>query len=277
MSTAAATTPHPRALPAAEPPRRTPRQLARIYLLEARYELLKVLRLPAFAVPTVAFPLVFYCLFGLVFRGAGPGGTPMAVYLLATYGAFGVIGAALFGFGVNVAVERGQGWMLLKRATPMPPLAYFAAKMAVAMVFSLLVVIGLFTLGATLGGVRLPLATWVTLAASLVAGAIPFCAFGLALGYLAGPNSAPAVINLLYLPMAFASGLWFPVEALPGWLQRIAPWLPAFHLGQLGLGALGLPVRVAAGQAALALAVFTIVSLAAASLGYRRDRGRTYG
>ena len=41
----------------------------------------------------------------------------VATYLLATYATFGVIGAALFGFGVGVAVERGQGWMLLKRAS----------------------------------------------------------------------------------------------------------------------------------------------------------------
>ncbi|HEX2251964.1 MAG TPA: ABC transporter permease [Thermoanaerobaculia bacterium] len=279
MSATATTTRSPASpLPiAAEPPRRTPRQLATIYALEARYEMLKVLRLPMFAVPTLAFPLVFYCLFGLAFRGGGPGGTPMAVYLLATYGAFGVIGAALFGFGVNVAMERGQGWMLLKRATPMPPGAYFAAKTAVALLFSMLIVIGLFTLGATLGGVRLPTDTWIGLALSLVAGAVPFCAFGLALGYLAGPNSAPAVINLLYLPMAFASGLWLPVEALPGWMQQIAPWLPAYYLAQLGLGALGLPVRVSAGAAVAALAAFTVISLAIARLGYRRDHGRTYG
>ena len=39
----------------------------------------------------------------------------------------------------------------------------------------------------------------------LVIGALPFCAIGLAFGYLVGPNSAPAVLNLVYLPMAFAS------------------------------------------------------------------------
>ena len=48
-----------------------------------------------------------------------------------------LIMAALFGFGVGVAVERGQGWLLLKRATPMPPLAYLLAKMATAVAFGL--------------------------------------------------------------------------------------------------------------------------------------------
>ena len=36
---------------------------------------------------------------------------------------------------------------------------------------------------------------WLTVA--LVAGSIPFCAIGLALGFAAGPNSAPGHISML--------------------------------------------------------------------------------
>ena len=94
----------------------------RTYVLEARYEFLKLLRMPGFALPSITFPAMFYVLFGVLFGGRSFGGGSMATYLLATYGAFGVIGAALFAFGVAVAVERGQGWMMLKRASPMPPM-----------------------------------------------------------------------------------------------------------------------------------------------------------
>ena len=81
------------------------------------------------------FPVLFYAAVRGVFGGAGRRRHhDGATYLVVTYGAFGVIGSALFGFGVGIAVERGQGW-LLKRATPMPPIAYFAAKMVMAMVF----------------------------------------------------------------------------------------------------------------------------------------------
>ena len=117
----------------------TKRNLVRIYALEAKTEFLKLWRLPAYSVATLVFPLMFYVIFGVTFGGsAGP--VSVATYLLATYGAFGIIGAALFGFGVGVAVERGQGWMRLKRASPMPPTAYFVAKIAMALFFSLLIV-----------------------------------------------------------------------------------------------------------------------------------------
>lgn len=252
--------------------------LARIYALEAKYEFLKVLRLPMYAIPTITFPLVFYLLFGVAMKGRFSSSSfDMATYLLGTYGAFGVIGAALFGFGVGVAVERGQGWMLFKRATPMPPLAHLVAKLCMALLMSSLVVAGLFLLGATLGGVHLPLAKWLALFAVLVAGAIPFGAIGLAIGYWAGPNSAPAIVNLLYLPMAFCSGLWIPVQALPGFLQKLAPYLPPYHSSQLALKVIGLDRGGSVGTSIAALAIFSVAALALAWVGYRRDEGKTFG
>lgn len=258
------------ALPAAQHP-----SLARIYLLEARLEFLKLWRMPAFAIPTLAFPVLFYVFFGLTFKT--PGSFSMATYLVATYGAFGVIGASLFGFGVGVAVERGQGWMLLKRASPMPPGAYFAAKIAMSVLFGSLIIAMLYTLGALFGGVALSASAWVLLAAVHVLGALPFCAMGLALGYFAGPNSAPAIVNVIFLPMAFLSGLWIPIQVLPELVQSIARFLPAYHFAQLTLKVIdadqGQPVAEHLGY----LAALTVVSLVLARIGLRRDQDQTYG
>ena len=198
--------------------------MLRIHWLELKCEFLKMFRIPAYVVPTLAFPLLFYVFFGLAFGGKG-GPSPMATYLIATYGAFGVIGASLFGFGVSVAVERGQGWLQVKRATPMPLSAWFGAKIGMALLFSIIIVTGLSILGIAFGGVHLAPAAWPLLFLTLVAGALPFCALGLMIGYLAGPNSAVAIVNIIYIPMSFASGLWIPMQFLPKFLQRIAPSL----------------------------------------------------
>jgi ABC-2 type transport system permease protein len=249
--------------------------LARIYRLEAKLEFLKVLRMPAFAIPTLAFPVLFYSFFGLVFKS--PGAISFATYLMATYGAFGVIGASLFGFGVGVAVERGQGWMLLKRASPMPLGAYFAAKIAMSALFGALIIAMLYTLGAVFGGVEMPLSSWALLAVVHIAGALPFCAMGLALGTAAGPNSAPAIVNIVYLPMGFLSGLWIPIDALPDLIQKIARALPAYHYAQLALRVVeadqGRPLAEHLGY----LAIFSGVCLLLAWVGLRRDRDQTYG
>jgi ABC-2 type transport system permease protein len=253
------------------------RSLLRIYALEARYEFLKQLRMPAYVVPSLAFPLVFYFMFGIALPHGSGGPFDIPTYMLATYGAFGVMNVSLFGFGVGVATERGQGWMLFKRASPMPPVAYFAAKLATILVFSLIMVSALFVLGATAGGVRLPAGTWASLLGVLVLGTLPFAAFGLAVAYWAGPNSAVAVLNIIALPSAFGSGMWIPIQMLPPVIRKVALFLPPYHYAQLALHTLGLDRGGAVPIHVFALAAFTAASLLLAWIGFRRDEGKTFG
>lgn len=247
------------------------------YLLETKYELIKALRMPQYSLPTLLFPVVFYIFFGVVFGGKSTGGVKMGEYLIATYGTFGVIGAALFGFGVGVAIERGQGWLEVKRTTPMPIQAYFIAKMVLAMVFSTIIVLLLFAVGTYYGTVSLTLLVAVKLLAILVSGSITFCALGLALGFILGPNSAAPIVNLIYLPMAFLSGLWVPIAALPQSLQELALWLPPYHLSQLALRVIGASRGESVALHTGAMIVGALLFSTIAYAGYRQDEGKMYG
>jgi len=249
-----------------------------MYWLEARYELVKLGRLPAYAIPTIAFPVMFYLLFGIAMSGTRmTGGRNISGYLLATYGAFGAIGAGLFAFGVGVAVERAQGWLLVKRASPMSLCAYLFGKVVASMAFAGVIVAVLAFCAAALGGVRMAPAQWTMLFAALVLGTAPFCAIGLALGYAAGPNSAPAIVNLVHLPAALASGLWMPLDLLPAPMRVLGPWLPQYHLGQLALTITGGAREPNAAAHVMALALWGVAGVAAAAWAYRRDEGKLYG
>ncbi|MGH8163715.1 MAG: ABC transporter permease, partial [Rhodanobacteraceae bacterium] len=215
-----------------------PMRVTRAWLLEAKYEFLRLLRTPQFALPTILFPSMFYLLFGVLLNHPGHGFDP-AAYMLAGYSAFGVMAPGLFGFGVVVANEREQGLLVFKRALPMPPGAYLAAKMLMAMLFAGIVTLLLMVLAANLGHVRMPTGDWVGLLVTCVLGVLPFCAIGLFIGTLVGGQGAPAVVNLIYLPMAFRSGLWIPIQFLPGFMQQLAPLWPAYHLGQLAYAVTG--------------------------------------
>ncbi len=250
-----------------------------IYLKEAKYEFLNRLRLRAYSLSTILFPVMFYVLFGLVLnrKDAPVGGTTITTYLIATYGTFGVMGASLFGTASGLAAERGLGWLQVKRASPMPPFAYFAAKVALGMIFSAIVVLLLMLLGSTFGAVRLPLLDAAKLLAILVAGSLPFCAMGLAIGYFVGPNSAVATINLIYLPLSFCSGLWFPIMFLPKLMQQVAHFLPPYHLAQLALGVVGAGQHESNLTHWEALIGFSLICLGVARLGFQRDEGKMYG
>jgi len=236
----------------------------RLYLHEARYECLRLLRTPSFALPTLIFPLMFYLLFGVLLNRANPDASR---YLMASYSVFGVMGPGLFGFGVSLALDRERGLLSLKRALPVPAGAPLAAKMVMAMGFALCIGVLLMLAGRMLGGVQLSLAQMVTLLAIDVLGVLPFCALGLLIGTLVSGSGAPAVVNLVYLPLALLSGLWLPLSVLPPFFGQIAPLWPAWHLGQLALKVVGQD-----GGHPAWLHVLVLIVVTAACLGLARRR-----
>jgi ABC-2 type transport system permease protein len=231
------------------------------YALEAKYEFLRVLRTPAFAAPTLLFPPLFYLLFGILLNHGNSGA---AHYLFASYSVFGVMAPSLFGFGVGIAIERERGWLALKRVAPMPPGAYLFSKMAMAMLFVAIIYAILAAMAYGLGGVRLAPVQWLLVAAIALLGAMPFCALGLMIGAKANANAAPAFVNLIYLPMAFLSGLWMPLTMLPKIIGQIAPVWPAYHLNQLALMSVGQIPVADVGVHLLWLGGFTAICFAIA-------------
>jgi ABC-2 type transport system permease protein len=210
------------------------------YLREMRLEFLKSLRTPAFSVPTLFFPVMFYVLFG-VFLGAMRGQAGQAAHTFATFGVFGAMGPGLFGFGVALAIEREQGLLTLKQALPQPPGAYLLARAFMAMVFVFVIAVLLTIMAITLGKVPLTAGQIVQLLLIDTLGALPFCAIGMYLGALVSGQASPAIINCVFLPMAFLSGLFVPLQFMPAVLQQLAPVWPAYHLAQMALETVGQP------------------------------------
>jgi len=213
--------------------------LATIYVKETRYEFLKLLRTRQFSLATIGFPVMFYVLFGLSNRRVVDGDVHVATYLLGGYACFGLIGAALFGIGVGMAGEINAGWLELKRASPMPPAAYLFAKCMTAIAFGIVIVSILIALGVTMGGVSIGPSEMARMMGLSVAGSVTFASMGLLLAQIVPANAAPGIVNLIYLPMSFLSGLWIPLSQLPRWVRRIAPVLPTYHLSQLMVGTFG--------------------------------------
>jgi len=208
------------------------------YLEEARSECLRYMRAPGFMLPIMLFPAMFYLLFGVLM--ARSNGADAARYLLASYGVFGVMSPGLFGFGVSLALERDGGLLTFKRALPMPPGAYLLGKMLMAMLAAGVVILLLLAMAVTLGHVALsPLQAGAMLLTGML-GVLPFCALGMFVGTLIKGQGAPGMLQLVYLPMSFMSGLWFPLPMLPKFLQQIAPIWPSYHLDMVAMAAVGL-------------------------------------
>src|SRR5450432_3550491 len=141
----------------------------------------------------------------------------------------------------------------------MPPGAYLLAKLAMAALFALIIYVVLALMAATLGGVRLGVGQWLLLGAISVLGVLPFCALGLLIGSRVNASAAPAIINFIYLPMAFLSGLWMPLSMLPAFIGQMAPLWPAYHLAQLALTVIGQTPAGGNTMHVVALVAFTMI------------------
>jgi ABC-2 type transport system permease protein len=241
-----------------------------IFRKETKYEFLKLLRNRSFSLAIIGFPIMFYVLFGVANRGANNGSIQMAKYLLGGYSCFGLIGAALFGIGVGLAGERAAGWLELKRASPMPPMAYLFAKCMTAIAFGLIIVAILTTLGVTMAGVSLTGGELAKMLGMTVVGSVSFASMGFLLALIVPANAAPGIVNLIYLPMSFMSGLWMPIQHLPHGLQRVAPVLPTYHLSQLMLSIFGYADHASLASHWFGLAGFTMLMLGTSWLIFNR-------
>jgi len=223
------------------PTMREPMRLGRVllaYLVEAKFESLRLLRSPIFFVPFMILPIGLFLLLSVVIP-APPNTTPQAFgnFFYAAFATFAVLGPSLFAVGCPIAAERDQGLLNLKRALPAPPGSYLISKVLMQFAFS--------TFGATSVAVAAVLIHRTTLApaqliaftAVLVVGTIPFCAIGLFIGTHTSASAAPGITNCLFFPMVYLSGMFFP---LPKSLASWAVIWPTFHLDQVAFAAAGL-------------------------------------
>ena len=203
---------------------------------QTQAEFRRLVRVPEFTGFGLLFPLILY-----IFIGLQTNNGDFHKYVLASLCAYAVVNIALSSFGISVANERGSRIDALMRATPVRPIAPLVGKTVAAAVFALASLALLYLAGILLAGISMPVEQWFNLTWQLLLGMIPFICMGFAIGYLSGPSAAVAVVNLIFLPMSFASGIFIPLDNLPSFIKDFAPYLPMYHLGHIAWSAVGIP------------------------------------
>ncbi len=130
------------------------------------------------------------------------------------------------------------------------------AKMMMAMLFAVVVMVSMFALALPLVHLRLTVGQCLAVTAINILGSLPFCAIGLFIGTRMSGKGAMATINCIYVPMMHISGLFYP---LPKALRTLAPVWPSHHLQQLVLTAMGMAARGPVWMHAGALVAVTAV------------------
>jgi ABC-2 type transport system permease protein len=242
---------------------------------QVRTTLLIYWRMPYFTIFSMFLPIMFFGFFGLPnVHERGPGGASYGAYVLASMAAYAVSNVLVYNIGIGMANQRARKLDLLQRATPLPGWVAIASSMAGGMALAVGALTALLVFGAV-AGVTMPLGHWFLLVGAVLFGSLPMLGLGLTLGYAGGANTAPALASLIYLPMSFASGLFVPLQIMPSFIRTIAPYLPLYHLGQLGWGVVG-GADESAWKAAAWIVGWSVVLFAAAARAYRVDQIRKF-
>jgi ABC-2 type transport system permease protein len=182
---------------------------------------------------TFLLPIIFLVLLGSVYGDEQFNGINGSTYLLAGLIGYGVVATAFAGLAITLVVRRESGVLKRVRGTPLPASVYLSA-----VIVSTLVVIALEVITQLLVGKYVLDASWpaspVAFVLVLVVGAAAFAALGLALtGLVRSAEGSSAVVNAIYLPMTFISGVFFSTEGMPAFLRAIGDVLPLTYLLRL--------------------------------------------
>jgi ABC-2 type transport system permease protein len=209
-------------------------------------------------------------------------GTMMLPGVLGMFVAFGMMLVLQF-----LAADREDGTLLRAKATPGGIASYLVAKVIntsltiTAYLLIIAVPASFFVGGLAIDGAR----AWFTLAWVLVLGMAATQLAGAALGSLISSPRTASYIALLVMGLTAISGIFYPLTALPTWLQWLGQAFPIYWLG-LGMRSGLLPDAAAAIEVAgswrtletaAALSGWTLLGLLAAPPLLRRMAQRESG
>lgn len=148
----------------------------------------------------------------------------------------------------TIITDREDGTLLRAKATPHGMIGYLVGKTVMFGATSLVSVLLLILPGLTVAGdLRLDARTWLLLAVIFVLGLVTTVPIGVALGSLFKSASQSGLLLLGSMLLLIPSGIFYPITALPTWLQWIGQVFPYYWLG-LGARSAMLPEEMVAAE-----------------------------
>jgi ABC-2 type transport system permease protein len=182
---------------------------------------------------TFLLPILLLVLLGSVYGDEEIDGVRAAPYLVAGLIGYGVVAVAFAGLAINMVIRRESGVLKRVRGTPLPSHVYLGAVIVSELVVIAAQVVVQILIGRYVLDAGFPEAPGA-LALALLLGAASFAALGLAItGLVRSAEGSSAIVNAIYLPMVFISGVFFSKEAFPGFLEALADVLPLTYLLEL--------------------------------------------
>lgn len=244
---------------------------------QVRFELRSFWRNRGAVVGTFLFPLLFLAIFGSIFKGnkiPTRGNISYLTFFVPGVLAFAIIASTFMVLANSFVNLRESGTLKRMRGTPLPTSLYLAGRIGATVVNTIALSVFTLIVGVGVYNVNFRVDTAGGLLVAIVLGTFCFCATGMAVTVII-PNfeAAPAVTNLLIMPIMMVSNVFFPLDTGPSFLKVVPKLFPPYHLANALQYAFH-PATRAIGISAIdlvALAAWGIVGLFVAVRFFRWD------
>ncbi len=173
-------------------------------------------RNPAAAGFTIVFPLMLLIVFASIntdSRIDSLGHIRFIEYYVPGILAYAVIAACFMSLAMNLTRQRDEGILKRKRATPLPAWALIAGLVGSSIIVAFVLAGATIVLSIVLYSDKAPLHIgWLLVVLAL--GAVTFASLGVAItAAIPNADAAPAIVNLVVLPLVFLAGTFFPISS----------------------------------------------------------------
>jgi ABC-2 type transport system permease protein len=236
--------------------------------IETRQNLTETAFVIGHAIPPVAYLAVL--LFIRRFTGdKNLPGTDVGLVTMVLPGLLGmtIVYGGLSGPAPSITADREDGTLLRAKATPHGMLGYLVGKIVMFASTTLLSLVAIVIPGImVVDDLILDARTWLLLALLFGVGMVSTVPLGVALGSVTKSSLQATLVPLACTLIMSASGIFFPITALPTWLQSAAQAFPFYWVG-LGARSAMLPADMVAleiGQSWRTVEMFAVLGVWAA-------------
>ena len=198
-----------------------------------RYDQKVFWRGPASVFFTVLLPVIFLVIFNGIFGSdtiEELGGIDTSTYYVPAIITLAVVSATMVSLAISLTTDREAGILKRGRGTPLPSWVFFAGRIGNSMVISVLMLVVVTALGRLLYDVSIPWDRLPAVLVTLAVGAAAFCCLGIAItAAIPSREAAPAITNVLVLPLYFLSGVFIPESEIPEGVLSCADLFPIRH------------------------------------------------
>lgn len=250
----------------------------RFVAVQTRYQLIGLTRNRRALILGLVLPVVLLLMFNSVFVPDNGDTTHVAgatigahAYFTAAMLAYAILGSAFNQLGIGLVNQRESGQLKRLRGTPVPAWTFVLATVLRVVIVAAAMSVLLLAIGRFAYDVPISAGAIGEIVVYVALGTATLCSVAIAATTLVTDvESASAALPFAAVLLSFISGIFVPVDQLPGWLEDVGRFFPVYDVAagmQTALGVAG-DTALKSGNL-LALAAWGVAGVVVAARHFR--------